>query len=428
MFMENPQPKSSSRSLPRVLIIGLVGVLIVLGLILLVRLTTQPVETAQATRPDALANSNDRCVQCHRSTSPGIVQQFGHSEMASAKVTCTSCHEVAANYPGAAAHEGTYVLATPTTAMCQKCHPGEVASYNQSRHGLPAWVAYVGTKDLNPALISQYQSIPEGQFAPDKARNAVAAMEGADITSVACETCHAIGQPAADNSVGECQKCHLRHEFSIEQVRKPETCNACHIGPDHPQWEIYTESPHGIMYNTNKDSFNWSAEPGTLTVKDFPAPTCSTCHMSGFGGTATTHDVGERLTWYLFASVSERRPAWQDNKIRMQTVCLQCHNQGFIDTFYAKADQATNATNGLVKQGQEITKPLYDQKILSSTPFDSPIKFVEFELWHHWGRTTKFGAWMQGPDYTQWHGAYEVEKALVELRDQTQQMLKPAGK
>ena len=75
--------------------------------------------------------------------------------------------------------------------------------------------------------------------------------------------------PHADGSVGQCQKCHLRHEFSLEQVRKPETCNHCHIGPDHPQWEIYQESPHGISYLTGGDRWNWEAEPGTLTVNDF---------------------------------------------------------------------------------------------------------------------------------------------------------------
>jgi len=31
-----------------------------------------------------------------------------------------------------------------------------------------------------------------------------------------------------------------------------------------------------------------------------------------------------------------------------------------------------------------------------------------------------------GPDYTQWHGAYEIEKALVNLKDMADQMLKQA--
>jgi hydroxylamine dehydrogenase len=150
--------------------------------------------------------------------------------------------------------------------------------------------------------------------------------------------------------------------------------------------------------------------------------------LSGFGGTSTTHDVGERLSWFLFAPISERRPAFQDNIVRMQTVCLECHNKDFVAAFYTDADKATVAVNGFVTQGQELTKPLYDQNILTNVPFDDPLKFTEFELWHHWGRTAKFGAWMQGPDYTQWHGAYEMVKALAEIREQVHQKLLPAGK
>jgi hydroxylamine dehydrogenase len=421
-------PTQTGSKFPRVLIIGLVGVLVVLGLLLALRLTAQPVETSNATPPDVLANSNDRCVTSHRQASPGITQQYGHSTMAAAKVTCSNCHEVAANYPGSVEHQGTYVMRSPSPAMCQQCHQAEVAQFNQSRHALPAWVAVNGVQPLTPAQMAQYQAIPEGQFSPSKARHDIAVLEGPEITKFACNACHSVGQPAADGSVGQCQKCHLRHEFSLPQVRKPETCNACHIGPDHPQWEIYQESAHGIAYATGGEHWNWDADPGTLTVKDMPAPTCATCHISDFGGTATTHDVGERLTWFLFSPVSVRRPAWQDNKVRMQTVCLECHNRQFVDTFYADADKATDAVNAFVKQGQDITKPLYDQKILSSKPFDDPLKFTEFELWHHWGRTAKFGTWMSGPDYTQWHGAYEMLKALAELRDQTQQKLQAIGK
>ncbi len=425
--MENvPQP--SPRPISRVFVVGVVGVLVILGLILVIRLTAQPVVSSSNVRPDALATSNDRCVECHRNASPGIVQQYGHSTMAGAKVSCSNCHEVAANYPGAVQHEGTYVLQTPTTAMCEKCHQKEVAQFNQSRHAIPAWVAVNGSKDLSAGMMTAFQSIPEGQFSPDKSRNAIAALEGPDITRFACDSCHAIGKPAADNSVGQCQKCHLRHEFSLEQVRKPETCNNCHIGPDHPQWEIYTESAHGISYMTGKDNFNWSAAPGTLTVKDFPAPTCATCHISGFGSAGTTHDVGDRLSWFLFAPISERRPSWQDNKVRMQSVCLECHNKNFVDNFYADGDKEVLAVNDLVKQSQAIMKPLYDQNLVSDKAFTEPIQYTEFEVWHHWGRTAKFGAWMQGPDYTQWHGAYEMLKGLAELRDLAAQKLNAAGK
>lgn len=410
----------------RLLIVGLLAVAIVLGFALVAVIVGRTGAPADSRPVDALASSDNECVVCHRRTTPGIVSQYGHSTMAAAEVLCEDCHEVSADYPGAVEHEGAYVLGQPTTAMCAECHQTEVAQYNASRHGLPAYVAFAGTGDLTAEQLAMYAAIPEGNFAPDKQRNALFAMEGPAVTRFACEACHNIGRPAADGSIGECQQCHLRHEFTLEQARRPETCNACHIGPDHPQWEIYQESPHGIAYATSSDDWNWEAEPGTLTTEDFPAPTCATCHFSGFGSSGTTHDVGDRLTWYLFAPISERRPAWQDNQVRMQNVCQECHNPGFIDEFYADGDAIVEAINAWVAESNAIIAPLKEQGLLTDAPFDEPIDFVHFELWHHWGRTAKFGAWMQGPDYTQWHGAYELLADLAELREMVDEKLAAA--
>ncbi len=417
---ESPKP----RVWPLSLVIGLVTVLVLAGVIFIFRLTSAPAvhKTVEA-RPNALAGSDDTCVTCHNNASPGIVHQYGSSTMAEAKVTCRNCHEVAKDYPGAVEHQGTYVLSSPTSNTCRSCHQAEVAQYEQSRHGLPSYVAVAGTKDLTPAQMAQFQAIPEGMYAPDKARNVIAELEGPEITRFACETCHNIGRPSPDGSTGRCQSCHIRHEFSLEQARKPETCNQCHIGPDHPQWEIYHESPHGVAYSTRGDTWNWEAETGTLDSSDFPAPTCATCHFSGFGGTGTTHDSGDRLTWYLFSATSERRPAWQDNMSRMQSVCYECHNKNFITNFYTDADKLTVKVNSMVKESNEIIQPLKDAGLLTPAQFDEPIEYEHYELWHHWGRTAKFGAWMQGPDYTQWHGAYEVIKALATLRMDARELM-----
>jgi len=347
--------------------------------------------------------------------------------MAAAEVTCRDCHEVAAGYPGAVEHEGATILASPTTARCQKCHEAEVAQYYQSRHSLPAYVAFAGSKDLSAEMLAMYQAIPEGSFAPDKARNAIAAIEGPVMTPFTCENCHSIGVPAADGSVGRCQKCHIRHQFSLEQARKPETCNNCHIGPDHPQWEIYQESAHGILYATQGNNWNWDAEAGNLTVTDFPAPTCALCHMSGFGKTSTTHDVGDRLSWYLFASLSQQRPSWQDNRVRMQSVCYSCHNETFINDLYTAADAATQHVNTWVHQSNDLVAPLQNQGLINTANFDEPIDFTYFNLWHYWGRTAKFGIWMQGPDYAQWHGSYPLLETLAELKDMVNAKLQAAG-
>ncbi len=425
--MTNSEKRSSRIS--RYWIAGLVVVFILIGFGLVFISINQSVQSlTNATEPrDALATSNDDCVTCHRDETPGIVQQYSFSTMAAAEVSCRDCHEVQIEYPMAVEHEGTFILSAPTSRMCAECHQQEVAEFNQSRHGLPAYIAVFGSKDLSVEHLALYESIPEGQYAPDKSRNAIAALEGPDMTKFTCEGCHNVGKPAADGSVGQCQKCHLRHQYSLEQARKPETCNACHIGPDHPQFEIYQESPHGIAYATMGDNWHWDAEAGTLSTEDFPAATCAICHMSGFGNQSTTHDVGDRLTWYLFAPVSTRRPNWEDNMNAMQGICIECHNENFISNFYIDADKATERVNIWVLKSQEIIKPLQEAGLLTVAPFDEPIDYTFFNLWHHWGRTAKFGTWMQGPDYAQWHGAYEVLHDLAELQEMVNEKLHEVG-
>jgi len=74
-----------------------------------------------------------------------------------------------------------------------------------------------------------------------------------------------------------------------------------------------------------------------------------------------------------------------------------------------------------------MIEPLLANNLMTSEPFDEPIDFTYFELWHHWGRTAKFGVWLQGPDYTQWHGAYEVLADLAELKEMVNAKLQEAG-
>lgn len=403
----------------KVLISAVVATIVFIGLAVVLAVIFRPMalagEHASGARVNVLAQSTDECVQCHMNTTPGIVQQYGMSSMAAADVSCDDCHVVEEGYPGSIEHEDAVIVASPSPAQCEQCHAAQVAQFGQSRHALPAYVAVAGTEDLTDEQRTHYDNITEGQSS-DKSRNAIAELEGPDLTRFTCYGCHNIGRPHEDGSAGECQSCHLRHQFSLEQVRKPETCNACHIGPDHPQYEIYVESPHGIAYATDGDNWNWDAEPGQVTVEDFPAPTCSTCHIGGIGAAASTHDVGDRLTWFLFAPVSSRRPGWADNQVRMKTVCLECHNSNFVDTFFDDADRATERVNVWTQEGLDIAAALKDGGVLSPAPFDEPIDFTIFNLWHHWGRTAKFGTWMQGPDYAQWHGAYEVLHDLSEVR------------
>ena len=67
--------------------------------------------------------------------------------------------------------------------------------------------------------------------------------------------------------------------------------------------------------------------------------------------------------------------------------------------------------NGLVKDG-----------IIPATPFGTQISFDAFDLWHFYGRTAKFGAYMQGPDYTQWHGIYPLLGELTKVKEEAAEL------
>ena len=416
----------------RSLLSGLL-VLVTLGVVPITLAGCNSTGTSTSTASDTTtvvpaALSQDVCYTCHKVSTPGITNQYAASVMAQNNTTCSNCHVVAKDYPGAQAHNGTYRLVSPTPAMCQKCHADQVSQFAQGRHSLPAYVAVNGVSGLTASELAMYQAIPEGGFDPNKTEHPLAALEGDTVVSFACESCHRIGQPNVDGSVGRCQSCHLTHSFSLEQARKPETCNSCHIGPDHPQWEIYQESAHGIKYATDGQNWNWNAAPGALTIKDTPAPTCATCHISSFGNVPGSHDVGNRLTNFLAAQYTTARPDAQANGQRMQQICIQCHAIDFVLRLYDNANQLTSTVTDMVKQADTIMAPLKSAGLITSAPFDEPIDFVYFDIWHDYGRTTKFGAWMQGPDYSQWHGAYEILRNLAVLKSMAADKLKAAGK
>ncbi len=341
--------------------------------------------------------------------------------MARAGVKCVDCHVVEKSNPMGKEHEGFFITNSPTPKQCAKCHPQETKQFDHSRHGAPAWIALTGLSDFTAEQKKIIETIPEANRGPNgiitATRNALFDIEGPSVTPAACQTCHSIGKPNADGSIGNCNKCHLRHEFSLEQVRKPEICGQCHLGPDHPQMEIYEESAHGVMYATQGENWNWKQKPGRLTTNDMPAPTCATCHMSGFGSQGTTHDVGQRLSKYLFAAVSKNRPNNIEGREAMKSICMNCHSSPFIDKFYARADSVTSFVNSKVTEATNIIQGLIKDGIITTKPYATQISFDAFDLWHYYGRTAKFGAYMQGADYVQWHGVYPLLKQLNKLKE-----------
>jgi len=235
-----------------------------------------------------------------------------------------------------------------------------------------------------------------------------------------------IGRVNIDGSWGSCSACHSRHEFSAETARRPENCGKCHMGPDHPQIEIYTESKHGVAFAKSQNDMKMDV-PGKewiLGETYFQAPTCATCHMDAvarhgnYKGLEVTHDVGARISWTLRPPVSDK-PHEKDGIVKdgktilknaegrrkdMTQVCLSCHQDSWVNNYFALFDDAVELYNN--KYGipsQAIYNYLKKENIIDATPFNEEMDYVYFEIWHHEGRRARHGASMMGPDYVKWH-------------------------
>jgi hypothetical protein len=172
---------------------------------------------------------------------------------------------------------------------------------------------------------------------------------------------------------------------------------------------------------------NLAADPKHLTTADMPVPTCATCHLSGLEGMNVTHDVTERLSWYLFAPVSTQRPAYASGQTQMKELCTKCHARDRIDDFYVAAEKVLQSTNEKVQAAIAKMDALRAEGLVSKTPFTQPIQFAEFDLWHYYGRTSKHGAFMGGADFVQWHGNYEILRLTKEIDEESAKLHQGGG-
>ncbi|MDE3128981.1 MAG: nitrate reductase, partial [Gemmatimonadota bacterium] len=366
-----------------------------------------------------LVEASGKCAECHARETSAIVIEYRRSHHAQKGVTCLDCHRAVAGQDSME-HRGFVIADTVTPKNCASCHAQEYAQFERSRHAAPAWAAVYGSTPFTAAQIAYSEQYQPG--AVRRAPNALVGLEGNSAIAAGCATCHAVGKPHADGSIGSCTVCHARHSASVALARLPTTCGQCHMGPDHSQLEIYSESKHGVLFALRRDQMNLEANPKQLTTLDMSVPTCATCHMSGLGGLGVTHDVTERLSWYLFQAVSEKRPDFAQARARMQAVCANCHASEQIKSFYARADSVVAATNAKVAASTALMDSLKADGLITGKAFSQPIDFVAFDLWHYYGRTTKHGAFMGGADFTQWHGNYELLAKMVELRQMAQEL------
>lgn len=373
----------------------------------------------------ALIRASGKCAECHINQQYSIVHEYELSRHAQKGINCLDCHQPAAGQKSSN-HHGFVIAETLTAANCRSCHEAIYQQFIRSRHAAPSWAAVYGDKDLTPLQIAFSEQFHPGATRRDA--NPLVAIEGKTAAGSGCASCHAIGRPNADGTIGTCTACHTRHTSSVEVARLPSTCGQCHMGPDHSQLEIYTESKHGVLFEAQQAMLDLAADPKKLTTADMFVPTCATCHMSGLNGLGVTHDPSERLSYLLAAEVSTKRPDYARAQANMKAVCMNCHTQPTIDKVYANAEAVVAATNEKVLAAKRIVEGLRNDGLLSRKPFQSPIDFLYFDLWHYYGRTAKHGAFMGGADFVQWHGNYPILESTVRLQQMADELRKEHGK
>ncbi|MDR3556224.1 MAG: multiheme c-type cytochrome [Syntrophobacteraceae bacterium] len=407
-------------------------------------------EKMSSAKGTAITKQAAECIACHSSKTPAVVQDWSKSAMAHAGISCFDCHTVSKDNPMANQNcpgvKGTdiYVSSLVSPKTCEKCHPTEVKQFQQSGHARGAIQAVSQPADL--ALIA-HEDMNMPQFKDAVFLTGCAQCHGSQIKMGADHMptagswpVHGIGTLYPDGGVGNCTGCHLNHQFSIAQARKPSSCGTCHLGPDHPDIEIYTQSVHGMLFEARGDQFHWDSPPGGWQPGvDYSAPTCATCHMSGVNGLQPTHNVDLRLKWNLWAPVSNPRTGGYDTaaKTYMETgkltegtplagnpqgpeaarkdmlqVCSACHSAQFAQNYLATADKQVELYNKYSHAASEMIDTLTKKNLMMKDPWADPAFRAYYYMWHHEGRRMRQGAVMEGPDYSHWHGVFQLQQSL----------------
>ncbi|ABK81848.1 beta-ketoacyl-ACP synthase [Campylobacter fetus] len=407
-----------------------------------------------------------KCIECHKDKTPGIVNDWKSSRHAHAAVSCVDCHAVPADSPMAIKKEhpkdsGNHVSILVSPKTCAKCHAKEVEQFQQSGHARGGVQMFAKKGMVELMYHYEANGKPYENDAPFYAGNEN--LKDAPA-STGCIQCHGmeikldkegyplpgkgwpnygIGNAYPDGSVGSCKSCHSSHKFDMTEARKPSACASCHLGPDHPNIEIYNNSMHGKIFNAEGNTWKWDSAPDTWDVPDYRAPTCATCHMSGIGDLNTTHNVSVRLKWNLWAPHSNLRTGGYDTaaetyakegkisigtplagningpeaaRTEMKQVCKSCHSSKATDSFFVSADNHVELYNTYHTEAKKMLDDLKAKGLLKKDEWSDEFQITYYYLWHHQGRRMRMGAVMGAPDYAHWHGVFEVQQDIKKLR------------
>ncbi len=407
------------------------------------------------------AMAADKCIECHTKISPGQVQDWKVSKHAENDVTCATCHgdkhQTAEDWKKA-------IL--PDEHVCKECHEEQFESFTRGKHNF-------GWTSLN--------ALPATHLAPDEL------MEGGH----GCGGCHNMGikseaQKKEQREKGyryqnnSCDECHTRHSFSKKEAQNPRACQQCHMGYDHPQWEMWSSSKHGMR---------WFAKQKGDLPPDAAAPSCQTCHLPdgthenhtawGFLGVrlplpADKQAAADRVTILKALGVLDPetgkptpifdvvkaadmvrldQESWQKERDKMLKTCSGCHSYQYAkeqldmgDSIMAKADrlmaEAINTVAALYKDGL-IKKPAsYPANFpfllvfmhTNGTPWNKNLDKLSYidqvlcQMYMKHRMRAYQGFFHVNPDYAYWYGWSEMTKDLGEIKELARIMRATHGK
>ncbi len=391
--------------------------------------------------PDAAEASS--CVGCHREATPGVVTDWELSRHSAAGVECSLCHG-----DGHTTADDVALVRMATVEVCADCHPIQAEQFTGGKHAL-AWASM--------------NAMPTTHWLP------MALTEGMK----GCGGCHRIGIKSEDDmrqlraegatfGLASCDACHTRHLFSVAEAREPQACRTCHMGIDHPQWEMYSSSKHGVRHLLKQN--------GTLP-DEAAAPTCQTCHMpqgdhevrTAWGFLAVRLPLPEDPAWAADQTTilqalgvldPEGNPTprldvveqadvarltqedWQRERDRMIAVCEDCHSGNFVRAELEKGDDMIREADRLLAEAIRIVADLYADGVLQKPDhyaydypdllaFHDAPSVIETRLFRmhleHRMRTFQ-GAFHNNPDYSLWYGWSEMVQDLTEIRTMAEEL------
>ncbi len=378
-----------------------------------------------------------QCVECHKKVTPNIVSDWQLSKHAQNAIDCSVCHGDQHQTADDVAN-----VKIPTPETCAGCHQERFDEFKKGKHAA-AWAAM--------------KAMPTAHWQP------MALMEGMK----GCGGCHKIGLKSeteikelkatgAGFGVASCDACHTRHTFSVEEAKQPQACQTCHMGFDHPQWEMYSSSKHGVRYLLKQN--------GTLP-ETVAAPTCQTCHMQegnhavrtawgflavrlpmpddkqwtddratilqGLGVLDPDGKPTARLDVVKAADVARlTQEDWQQERDKMVKTCNQCHSVNFAKAELDKGDQMIKAADHLMAQAIRTVAALYKDGVLvkpktyaAAFPdllafHDAPTTIEQrlFKMFLEHRMRTFQGTFHASPDYALWYGWSEMQQDLTEIK------------